>query len=254
MSMIRAWLGGKLSREQENLEDLLTSTVFGLLQYVPESDGLLPFLAKARDREGRDPLSSLAKGTRAEYLFWPRWDEKGGTVCEPDLLIQIENDDTRVDVIVEVKFRSGKSGGGGAVHGRPSDQLAREWAAWWAWPERTAKSGILVYLTADFAIPRGELSQSSEDAGRIEGLPPLEPCWLSWRQLRDVVPEEGEEKGGASERILADIRRLLDRLDLSLFRGIRSIEGVGEINWSYREELRVRAVPEVGPIDWRFRA
>lgn len=29
--MIPAWLHGKLSREQENLEDLLTSTVFGLL-------------------------------------------------------------------------------------------------------------------------------------------------------------------------------------------------------------------------------
>ena len=63
----------------ENLEDLLTSTVFGLLAYVPESDGLLPFLNQARDCKGRRPLLRLAAETRAEYLFWPRWEE--GVSC-----------------------------------------------------------------------------------------------------------------------------------------------------------------------------
>ena len=45
--MIEALLRGKLSREQENMEDVLTSNVFGMLQYVAPELGLFPFLARA---------------------------------------------------------------------------------------------------------------------------------------------------------------------------------------------------------------
>ena len=45
--MIEALLRGKLSREQENMEDVLTSNVFGMLQYVAPESGLFPFLAQA---------------------------------------------------------------------------------------------------------------------------------------------------------------------------------------------------------------
>jgi hypothetical protein len=41
--VLQAFLKGKLSAEQENLEDLLTSSV-GLLAYVPPERALLPFL------------------------------------------------------------------------------------------------------------------------------------------------------------------------------------------------------------------
>jgi len=45
--VIPAFLKGKLTLKQENLEDLLTSCVFGRLQYVPPEVGLCRFLAKA---------------------------------------------------------------------------------------------------------------------------------------------------------------------------------------------------------------
>ena len=45
--MIHALLNGKLSADQENMEDILTSNVFGLLRYLPPEHGLLPFLAHA---------------------------------------------------------------------------------------------------------------------------------------------------------------------------------------------------------------
>jgi len=42
--MLEAQLHGKLTREQENLEDILTSNVFGSIKYVPFKKGLLPIL------------------------------------------------------------------------------------------------------------------------------------------------------------------------------------------------------------------
>ena len=41
--MLQALLNGKLSREQENMEDILTSNVFGLLRYVQPQDGILKY-------------------------------------------------------------------------------------------------------------------------------------------------------------------------------------------------------------------
>jgi hypothetical protein len=46
--MMPALLHGKLSKEQQNMEDVLTSTVFGLLEYVDSNEGVLPFLSRAR--------------------------------------------------------------------------------------------------------------------------------------------------------------------------------------------------------------
>ncbi len=42
--MIPALLHGKLSREQENMEDILTSIVFGVLKHLPPELILLPWL------------------------------------------------------------------------------------------------------------------------------------------------------------------------------------------------------------------
>ena len=84
--MLEALLHGKLSREQENMEDILTSNVFGLLRYLPPSDGLLQFLGMGRMRDGRQPLANLPEDTTAEYEFWP-WIKESGNGCEPDVLL-----------------------------------------------------------------------------------------------------------------------------------------------------------------------
>ena len=76
-----ALLKGKLSRAQENMEDILTSNVFGLFQYLPAELGLLPFLALAEDETGNRPLAFLA-GEQAcacrsvDYEFWPWLEER----------------------------------------------------------------------------------------------------------------------------------------------------------------------------------
>lgn len=49
--MLEALLHGKLSRNQENMEDILASSVSGLLQLMPATE-LGRFLAMASDEEG----------------------------------------------------------------------------------------------------------------------------------------------------------------------------------------------------------
>ena len=56
----------KRSEETENMEDILTSHVFGTLKYLPNSSGLIQFLSKATffNRETGDedrPLGHLSQ-------------------------------------------------------------------------------------------------------------------------------------------------------------------------------------------------
>jgi len=88
--MIEALLRGKLSREQENMEDILTSNVFGMLQYVAPELGLFPFLAQAKTIAGDCPLGFLTAvcdpgQARVEYDFWPQWPQS-----EPDVVLRIQ--------------------------------------------------------------------------------------------------------------------------------------------------------------------
>jgi hypothetical protein len=111
--MLHALLHGKLSREHENLEDVLTSNVFGILRYTDPRQALLPFLSSARSITGADnPLLSLAEPLTTELEFWRRLAWSGG-VCEPDVLLRINSGDGRRWLIgIEIKFRSGKSSSG----------------------------------------------------------------------------------------------------------------------------------------------
>lgn len=100
--MLAAWLHHKLrtreDRAVESYEDLVTGTVFGLLEYLPWEHGLGRFL----DQVG------LEGTTRGEVLFWPFRD---GT--EPDVVLV----GTDWSVLVEAKV--------GADFG--DAQLGREW-------------------------------------------------------------------------------------------------------------------------------
>src|SRR5271155_4196435 len=103
--MLQAFLKGKLSREQENLEDILTSSVFGALVYAP-GRALLSFLALATHDDGTPVLefqSSRLKVVSAE--FWPTYRCQGVGATEPDIVIELEDMlGRRQVVLVEVKL------------------------------------------------------------------------------------------------------------------------------------------------------
>lgn len=191
--MIDAELRGKLgadgSRAHDRAEDLLTSTVFGLLRYLPISEGLLPFLGHARPvRTG--PVGAHVRTepgwidfegvTQAELRFWPSFKGFG----EPDVLIRLRSADRVIHlVLIEAKLFSPKSSkadaddGALAVEDKPDrDQLVRYWQGLRRQQEVDAGAECsLIYLTSHSMPPLAELRESvSRESG-------MRLAWMSWR-------------------------------------------------------------------------
>src|ERR1700728_218161 len=85
-------LGRDGSRAHDRAEDLLTSTTFQLLRYLPLDVGLLAILRRVRAVGADGIIAStlpswleLDRVTVAEYEFWPRWSGFG----EPDVVVHL---------------------------------------------------------------------------------------------------------------------------------------------------------------------
>jgi len=211
--MIKALLHGKLSREQENMEDLLTSAVFGRLRYLEPTEALLPFLANAVTLDGGQPLSEIAGGAQVTYTFWPPYAEPGCAPCEPDLVLNVEFPIRRLLVLIEVKLHSGKSSEEDEHAESTTDQLGKEWDNLVSRAVGLNARPVLVYLTADVGIPREDMEASIAAYREKRGgdIPTL--CWLSWRTLSDVL-----EKATERNEIENDLLALLNRHDLRWYK------------------------------------
>lgn len=245
--MLMAWLSGKLSREQENMEDLLTSTVFGLLKYCSEDLVLLPFLRLARTSEGVNPLADLCASTTAQYEFWPQWQEPSCEFCEPDVVLRLESPDGRRRLVaVEVKFRADKSADADASEVPPTDQLAKEWDNLVSRARAEDSEPVLLYLTADFGCPVEAIEDSRAEYRSKRGVDPV-IAWLSWSQLHRVVTDRGEP-------VLRDLGELLTKLGLEGFQGIAPIPPLLPLSWSFDDrehDLEWPVVPRTA-VTWRF--
>jgi hypothetical protein len=165
--MLQAILRGKLTRAEEGLEDLLTSNTFGLLKYLPPEAALLPFLGRAIDPLTQTPLADRLTGlVRVDrWEFWPTLTFPGCTPCEPDVLLVLSDGrGRRVGVLVEAKFRSGKSSVARLDQVAPHDQLARELdnLRAFAQDERLAAFAVL-YLTPAVACPEADIRRDPPD-------------------------------------------------------------------------------------------
>src|SRR5687768_14982844 len=153
MSVIDALCQGKLSRDIEGMEDLLTSAVFGRLRYLPLNEGLLPFLRQATYLDGEMVLPAGARVTEARYTFWPWWKFGDSAGAEPDMVIELLTDAGDYLVLIEAKFRSFKSSEPEPELVAPADQLAREWENLTHCCNEANCRPLMIYLTADFAMP-----------------------------------------------------------------------------------------------------
>src|SRR5437773_12478484 len=89
---IHGKLGSGYSRAHARGEDLLTSTAFGLLRYLPLQDGLLrvleavrPLIGDAVSRRADPEWIDLRWAKRCEMRFWP-WLRPFG---QPDLILEL---------------------------------------------------------------------------------------------------------------------------------------------------------------------
>ena len=248
--MLQALLNGKLSREQENKEDILTSNVFGLLKYVHPQEGILEYLSLAEDKDGAQPfkcLSSLSYVTEKsiDYDFWPRWKEPNWDGCEPDVVITLEiPDGNDLLVLIEAKYLSGKSSEADESYEKPNDQLAKEWDNLIVRAEASNRSPVLIYLTAHYVHPYQDINDAISEflKKRPESAGP-DIYWLSWRHLYKVCKNTGNP-------ILKDLTLLLDRYNLKFFDGIK-LEDVC-IPWSFKIDFEWQKYTGIQTINWRF--
>jgi hypothetical protein len=234
--MIDADIRGKLRRDSSSAhdrsEDLLTSTVFGLLRYLPMSEALKPLIEGVRSAEDllsqqlrdmpRDcdsPWINLTGAASCDILFWPSFGEWG----QPDILLTFR-DATKKPihlVVVEAKLHSPKSGEASDEDDANAeiiacdmqwhpDQLVRYWRGLADHADlRGSNSSSVVYLTAHSAPPLSDLTAS------LKVDPKMRLGWISWRHIWDVVlPLAG---GDETSCAATDLERLL------AYRGFRSL-------------------------------
>lgn len=262
--MIFAELRGKLgtdgSRISDRLEDLFTSTVFGLLRYIPPREGLIPVLGMVRRAhlmgegisiERQKEWLPLAEVRSFEIDFWPEI----GARAEPDLLVRLCNGvgTTLHTVVIEVKLWSSKSGQGAAKTGlyeeegstggllADQDQLVKYWCRL----QSRNSEGILtiLYLTPHPSPPQKDLRES------MELCPSMRLGWLSWSDvwlaLNNVAP--------LSRSLVAnDILQLLSHKGLAYFqrfavRVVPVVLGSGQFwhpnSWFSSTDSRLPQVP-----------
>jgi hypothetical protein len=234
--MVHAELRGKLgidgTRAHDRAEDLLTSTVFGLLRYLPLQEGLLSLLARARpvqlEEDSLDVRAApgwieLEGVTQAELMFWPDF----GTFGEPDLLIELRNADRLIHlVLIEAKLFSPKSGTAEAEEAErdqgldtPSpDQLVKYWQGL----QQRARAAnppqcTLIYLTARSMPPQKELRESLEKRREMR------LSWLSWRDAWVVANQQALQGTSLPAQ---DLATLLAHKGFSEFTGFSKSESL----------------------------
>lgn len=268
-------LAGKLDREFQrspaDIEDLLTSVVFGSCQYVAPSDALLRFLGEARTLD-RAQLGPLTGYTSASYEFWPRWrhrvdslrEDETKTTCdenaiegppqsnEPDVVVKLDGPAGAAWILVEVKMRSGKSSLP-TPEGLLSDQLARYWVELKSRAEAARAIPLaLVYVTLGATMPEGDLRQTQDElAQKAPSAAPAPLYWLSWRDFTTAAIDE------ASPKILKDLGTLLHRwhikrVKMGAWPDPPPTLSAAELPiWTFKRSWRWR-LPPAERTEWRF--
>jgi hypothetical protein len=227
--LIHAELHGKLP-EIENLEDALTSNVFGLISYLPFQECLLKILEKTKDytKERNNIINNnknLNNYTKCKIIFWPQSSEFG----EPDIVIIVED---RLLFVVEVKYLSSKSDAS-----KENDQLMRYFKAFSSPENRNTFSSIqdfngtfegLIYLT--------NLEQKNEVEQSITYIEKELPVSsrnriyeLRWKDILNAVQDIKKEEYG---KIIADLKDLLEKKNFLEFEGISNMPKDISLNWS----------------------
>lgn len=268
--MLHAVLNGKVTNREIG-EDVLTSTVFGILKHLPVQEVWLPILERAQDRHSKRECS-LAQcireraGVRAEdyvrahVTFWPQLADFG----EPDLVVTFTGADSSsspppLACVIEVKLWSPKSGG-------KDDQLHKYFRALHSPQLACATEGRramplgLVYLTALEASADVDESRGNWPDGDSR----LFQCFeLAWQDVTDVLCDCAHKLIGKGQlaAMTEDLTAFLKKMTLSRFTGFEelSIENFSD-SWGYSRHFSENEFLEftMGTFDfeegcWRYK-
>ena len=217
--MFIAQIRNKLTRQEEQMEDLLTSNVFGLWRYLPAELGLLQLLETAKNCEGQG-IGMPYEVAETHLDFWPWLREGASKGCEPDVLIDlVGSDGKKCLVLIEAKHLSGKSSIATNVTDEPlpTDQLAREMLNLRLLAQRnSADSHALVYVTSDAGLPIKDLSDAITELTDKTGVGSADQFyWTSWRVLPQILRAvELSARDPVEKKLVGDLRIILDQMGL----------------------------------------
>jgi hypothetical protein len=208
--MYLAEIHGKLSRENENKEDILTSNVFSFFKYTDRSVFLFGFLKSLKKLDLDITVDDVIN---AEFHFWPSYAD--GT--EPDLVILVGN----YYLLIEAKYSSGF----GQETPTTKHQLVREILGGMYEARSLDKEFKIIAVTAHYYKP----SDITKDI-------PTEfhSCfqWINWQSIAFFINQtlESNPRMPAEIWLLAnDLYRLLVKKNLRNFEGIKALDVVKKL-------------------------
>ena len=202
--MYLAELHGKLSRNVERMEDILTSNVFSFFKYARRDIFLKPYLENVLGI----PLTGEDLN-KTDFVFWPSYDD--GT--QPDLVVITGS----YYLLFEAKYFSDF----GKETAERGDQITREIEGGSLEAKRLGKRFIFVAVTADSVFRKEKFPHLSSQL-------PARFCWTNWQAVASLLESiiAGNQHGlRHHERCHAqDLLNLLDRKNLRSFGGF-NLEG-----------------------------
>jgi len=246
-TVLAAQLHGKLNRVEEELEDLLTSNVFGSFEYIPTEDGLVPLLINTIKQDLNScPFKEIGRIFDVKYEFWKTLHVPTCFACEPDVMINFTDENkNKIIVLVEAKYRSGKSSEADLDEEKPYDQLAREWDNLVHIAKEDNAKPYLLYITADISFPFKDFEASQSDYRRTRGQEnALDIVWISWRKLPTIFQN-------TKHKIIKDLIEILKKQGLIFFEGFK-IRPIEHINWKFTSTIKKLPIVEE-KYNWSFK-
>ena len=185
--MLQALLKHKLKDSFKNCsfepsEESKTSSVFGLLQYLP-AQTMWDLL---RQSCGKNPPPIKDSGDNVMIHFWPRWNTR--TYREPDVFFEFE----RFNVIVEAKKDD--------YFGQDKEQWKNEIDAYRSMYPKDDKELIFIAFGGNQSLISQKLIKKSH------------VCLASWQNLLNAIDKINKEcSNNEQKRILSDIIRAFNK-------------------------------------------
>ncbi|MFZ5855224.1 MAG: hypothetical protein ACOYZ6_00185 [Chloroflexota bacterium] len=204
--MYLAEIHGKLSRQTENQEDILTSNVFSFFKYSDRTTFLYEFI-RSLELE-----ISINDALNAEFLFWPRFEDN----TEPDLVIIIGD----FYLLIEAKYHSGF----GQETQSKGHQLIREIEGGIIESEKLGKKFKIIIVTAYYSEKSDLLVNIPEKHRR-------NIIWTNWQKIAFFLYQQIENNPSFSSenRLFAN-----DLYELLVRKKLRNYEGSSALMVSFK--------------------
>lgn len=201
------------------LEDVLTSNVFGLLNYIENPAVLLEILNQAETLSRKrfiDCIEFDLANYTSEFVFW----KKMGKFGEPDLIIEFNNiNNQKLILCIEVKYYSGKSSG------PDEDQLCKYFEGLLEIANDTDSFFLgIIYLTKYPAV--GEINDSLSSIQSKCSMDAKERLFqMRWTDVAEALKKARNFELTETERlIIEDLQGYLQYKNLVKFSGFSFVD------------------------------